>query len=237
MGNTSALNLCFDMVDSVVLLSSVRALLIPKCAQSRWEVCLTEAHHRSPADCITKVCWRASRYSGRTWAKPLVLDSAVRVARTRARAGNGLPLSGADPQSLALLILRGPAGSDPDGLLKALMKALESKVGFPLQQGNPSLTLQRHHWLQVRDGRDVWTGNVAIQLASTEEVGELMRIVHGSVVEVDGERRPLELQNAFASDVSTPNASPPGQQNQQQSRGKRAEKGHGARHGGASSLQ
>ena len=168
MGNARVLEDFCHMMESAVLLSPTRALLIPKGEKSRWEVGLTEAQKRLPADCITKICWRASRQHGRTWAKPLALDITVRSARLRAGARNGPPSSADALRSSALLILRGPVGADPDGLLQALMAALASKVEFTLARGDPARVLQPNQWLEVRDGGETWTGSVRMQLVSEE---------------------------------------------------------------------
>ena len=200
MGNARALEDFSHMMESAVLLSPTRALLIPKGEKSRWEVGLTEAQKRLPADCITKICWRASRQHGRTWAKPLALDSTVRSARIRANARSGPSSSAETLRSSALLILRGPVGADPDGLMQALMAALASKVEFPLARGDPTRALQPNQWLEVRDGGGTWTGSVRMQLATEDEVAVLLEIVRNSVVEIHGESRMLDMQNAFVSD-------------------------------------
>jgi hypothetical protein len=158
---------------------------------------LTSLHTQSPAAAISKLAWRKSRHDGRTWAKPLKLDSQIRAARARALLEQGLPSLDGDPRTAALLIIRGPMGVDPEGLLLALMQRLLQEANLTLTQHPSAHNLPDKSWAAVRDGDGRWTGSVKLRMASLEDVTQLEAIARTVVIRLHGEKRRLEVHNAY----------------------------------------
>ena len=119
----------------------------------------------------------------------------MRSAQVRARAAESGTSSTGDPMTTCNLMLRGPVGADPDGLLTALMTALASHTGLQVQHGDPRNELPAHRWLEVRDGDGVWSGNARVQFESHADILTFSRPHRSGVVELDGELRALDLQN------------------------------------------
>ena len=193
----AALTSMVDIMDEIVLLSPTRALIIPRGSQHHWELRVTDLFVNNPAAAVLKVAWRKSRHNGRTWVKPMQLDSQIRAARARARQELGLPNLDGDPATSALLILRGPMGVDPDGLLSVLMQRLLEEAGLTLRQHTANSALPDLSWAAVRDGGGNWTGTVRLKLVSQDQVAKLHHTAREVVVCLHGERRRLEVHNAF----------------------------------------
>ena len=195
--HASALASMVDIMDEVVLLNPTRALVIPRGSQQHWECRVTDLFVSNPAAAILKIAWRKSRHHGRTWVKPMQLDSQIRAARARAREGLGLPSIDGDPTTSALLVLRGPMGVDPDGLLMVFTQKILEEAGLTLRQHTANSALPDLSWAAMRDGGGAWTGTVRLKLVSQAQVMKLHQTAREVVVCLHGERRRLEVHNAF----------------------------------------
>ena len=140
-------------ISECVWLDPRRALAIVTGTLADWEDALTRQAGEHPDACVERVRWRPSTHGGRTWARPLVLDSSRRAAAQRARAGaaGGAPLA---DRSTAVLLLRGPLGRDPQGLLGELMRVACGMFGGDWTHAPGTGCPRPRQWREHRVGGD-----------------------------------------------------------------------------------
>jgi len=206
-GHSNALIPFLDMCQEIVMVSPTRALILTMASEANWAIKVTEFFRQSPAQAISRICWRTTANENKLWVKPLELDSQIKAAKTRARHEQGLPTSEGDPIASALIILRGPLGANPEGLLQQIMHALSTKCPFPLTQANNTHNLPSGHWAPVRNSDQEWIGNIRLQLSSFQEVQLVHTIVSNSIVILHGQSLLLDLYNSYLNspqESSTP---------------------------------
>jgi len=86
VGDATALARHRPRLVSCAMLDGRRALAEVSGSQAEWEHDLTRQASESPDACVERLRWRPSVHKGRTWAKPLLLDSSRRAAAQRVRA-------------------------------------------------------------------------------------------------------------------------------------------------------
>ena len=194
MGRVSALEAANELVEEVVVLSSSKAIILSRASRGAWEVLLTQKFSEDAESCIKKVRHRPSCQGGRTWAKPLALESQIAAKRVRDQDANaGRQAS----EPVGLLTIRGPLGAYPEELKNALVLSISERMNISTSRGNPSLSLQPYEWMEVRNGHGDWNGQIRLQLSSWEEMSSLRSLLVSSVVELDGEQRSVEVFNPY----------------------------------------
>ena len=190
-----------SLIEDVVVLSQSRALVLPKATSAMWEVFLTAQFQQKADQGITKLRWRPSRHGGRTWAKPLALDS--QIAAKRARDRDSVRPDSQTPDPSGLIIIRGSLGAKPEELMEALLAAIGRSLNISLARGRPLLSLQTHEWAETRKGDGSWSGQVRIQLATWQELQALKTLLDSSVIELDGEHRAVEVHSPYLLENGT----------------------------------
>ena len=194
MGQIVALEAASELVDEAVVLSPSRALILPRATSASWEVFLTRMFSQDADNCIKKLRHRPSCNGGRTWAKPMALESQIAAKRSRdkdTKSGTHAP----DP--VGLISIRGPLGAYPEELKQALMHSIGVHLGLTVTRGDPARSLQPQEWMEVRGGNGDWNGQIRLQLASLTELASLRSLLDSSAVELEGELRTVEVFNPY----------------------------------------
>ena len=163
-----------------------------------WGELLTQQVQRDAAAAIEKVRFRSSTNGGQPWAKPIMLDQALRRAKARAndaadaRAG----VDGSPSAYRTLITMQGINTNQPESLLVALMEQVAAKVGFGLNRSATPHPGTRE-WREVRSATGAWTGRIEVQWSDVEEVRSVFRGLHGCGVELDGTCYVVELSSDY----------------------------------------
>ena len=192
VGSPGALAAHAPRLAECVWLDPRRALATVTGTLADWEEALTRQAGEHPAACVERVRWRPSAHGGRTWARPLVLDSSRRAAAQRARAGASGGASLADATT-AVLLLRGPLGRDPQGILGELMRVVCGMIGSDWSHAPGTGCLRPRQWREHRVGGD-WQGSVRLRFGSEQEVLRAASLLAECVVDIEGRCVRLELQ-------------------------------------------
>ncbi len=197
--NSSQAALHFQpLCESVLILSPRLLLVISTEAPGRWKDHLGEVWRKDPANGAISIRLRASESSGNSLLAQIPATKA-QIAACRARRGKGqVQPDEARPETLrvSLSVPLGTVG--PSHLwLPEFMNKVAGNIGIPLAQAGGPEGLSTHEWRAQETLHGTWSGQVVIQLASTEELLSLNSSLHGKGIDIQGQSAALGIDSKY----------------------------------------
>ena len=180
-----------------VFISPTETLFRTDALAATWQQELSRVMREEPISCAIKLQWRPSVHSGRVWAQLPAAEHQLQAVRAQARLRLQDKVPGEAGRDLESEIrVQGTLGPDPQGLLRAIMDAIASKMQAPLQEQCIQQQLKVGGWQLLRTpGTDELSGRIRVRLTTTAEAKTFERTFQGSPIKVGEETVTLQISN------------------------------------------
>ena len=193
------------LYDDLVPVSPRFALLKTRAPPTVWHKSLTDTMHADPSHCVLKIKWRSSTHGGRPWATPAATATQLQAVRSQAQAtlqGRQLGI-GRDLESE--IAIQGPAGPDPESILRSIMEEVSKAMGCPLTQRPEGNLLAPGEWHTIQDKTTGNTsGRIKILPGHARDVQLLENAVHAQPILIGSDTRSLRVTNLAMMHIPAP---------------------------------